>query len=197
MSKSVFLYIPNLIGYIRLICLFFSWIYLHYPVIFLCFYSIQCLLDGLDGWTARKFNQISKFGVWFDVVIDNLGRSLIWNSISSMGFFISSVEWITFVALNSLGTQWKSQLSLTNDFIVKNLMKNGFRSPFGFLCVVLGLHCLPLMIFIHQNLLYPPSIEMFFNFFLFICFIGRLLSFYSEVFVIRLFIEKNLLVSSD
>lgn len=49
-QSSLFFYMLVIVdilqGYIRLICLFFSWIYLHCPVIFVCFYSIQCLLDG-------------------------------------------------------------------------------------------------------------------------------------------------------
>jgi hypothetical protein len=38
---------------------------------------------------------------------------------------ISSIEWITFLALNSHGSDWKSKLSISNDLIVRNIMKNG------------------------------------------------------------------------
>jgi phosphatidylglycerophosphate synthase len=39
---------------------------------------------AVDGWAARKFNQVSKFGAWFDVVIDNIGRGILWTRISSV-----------------------------------------------------------------------------------------------------------------
>ena len=33
-------------------------------------YSISCLLDALDGYAARKFNQSTKFGAVLDMVTD-------------------------------------------------------------------------------------------------------------------------------
>lgn len=33
-------------------------------------YSLSCLLDALDGWAARKFNQATKFGAVLDMVTD-------------------------------------------------------------------------------------------------------------------------------
>jgi len=34
---------------------------------------------GVDGWVARKLQQTSRFGAWLDVVIDNVGRGMLWN----------------------------------------------------------------------------------------------------------------------
>jgi len=39
---------------------------------------------AVDGWTARRFDQVTKFGAWFDVVIDNIGRGILWTRISSV-----------------------------------------------------------------------------------------------------------------
>jgi len=33
-------------------------------------YSLSCLLDALDGYAARKFNQATKFGAVLDMVTD-------------------------------------------------------------------------------------------------------------------------------
>ena len=33
-------------------------------------YSISCLLDALDGWAARKFNQSTRFGAVLDMITD-------------------------------------------------------------------------------------------------------------------------------
>jgi phosphatidylglycerophosphate synthase len=39
---------------------------------------------AVDGWAARRFNQVTKFGAWFDVIIDNIGRGILWTRISSV-----------------------------------------------------------------------------------------------------------------
>jgi hypothetical protein len=57
----------------------------------------------------------------------------------------------------------------------------GFRTPFGFLTIVLGIHCLPIVIYILENqvLLGWPTLLLYNikN----LCIIGRLFSFYCEV----------------
>jgi CDP-diacylglycerol--inositol 3-phosphatidyltransferase len=90
-----------LLGYFRLSLIAFAWFYLDKPIIFLPLYITQVLLDGLsrilysinlpslyciavDGWTARRFNQVTKFGAWLDVIIDNIGRGILWTRISSV-----------------------------------------------------------------------------------------------------------------
>ncbi|UJR13374.1 hypothetical protein I4U23_000391 [Adineta vaga] len=192
-SVPILLYIPNLIGYIRLCLLVFAWYYFSQPSIFLPLYIIQVLLDGIDGWTARRFNQVSKFGAWFDVVIDNIGRGILWTRISSIGILITSIEWITFVALNSHGSEWKSKLSSSNDLIVRNIMKNGFQTLFGFLTIVLGIHCLPIVIYIiRYEALFDRS-SFLLHHIKTICIIGRLFSLYCEIYVIHLFIKEDLL----
>ncbi len=51
---------------------------------------------AVDGWTARRFNQVSKFGAWFDVIIDNIGRGILWTRNSSVkiknSFFPYSIK---------------------------------------------------------------------------------------------------------
>lgn len=34
---------------------------------------------GVDGWLARRLTQCSRFGAWLDVVVDNLGRGMLWS----------------------------------------------------------------------------------------------------------------------
>ncbi|KAG9328654.1 hypothetical protein JZ751_011557 [Albula glossodonta] len=38
---------------------------------------------GLDGWAARRLNQTSEFGSWLDVVVDNLGRGMLWTQLGA------------------------------------------------------------------------------------------------------------------
>uniref|UniRef100_A0A6N2LJG0 CDP-diacylglycerol--inositol 3-phosphatidyltransferase n=1 Tax=Salix viminalis TaxID=40686 RepID=A0A6N2LJG0_SALVM len=82
---SVYLYIPNIIGYTRVfmncyafaICFSNKWL-------FCALYFISFVCDGVDGWCARKFNQVSTFGAVLDMVTDSLPTS---NSFSSLAWF--------------------------------------------------------------------------------------------------------------
>ncbi|KAF9106579.1 hypothetical protein BGX27_009107 [Mortierella sp. AM989] len=70
-DENVFLFIPNLIGYCRII-LAGAAVYcmsLH-PKTCMLVYSISQLLDAVDGQAARYFNQCSKFGAVLDMVTD-------------------------------------------------------------------------------------------------------------------------------
>ena len=55
--------------------IFKGWVYIDAePNIFLICYVVQIFLDFFDGYFARLLNQVSTFGAWLDVVLDNLGR---------------------------------------------------------------------------------------------------------------------------
>ncbi|KAJ3186544.1 CDP-diacylglycerol-inositol 3-phosphatidyltransferase [Gaertneriomyces sp. JEL0708] len=70
-TKNVFLFVPNLIGYARVILMFAALHYLTYDArIAMSFYTISCLLDALDGHAARYFQQTSRFGAVLDMVTD-------------------------------------------------------------------------------------------------------------------------------
>lgn len=70
-KKEVYLFIPNLIGYARVVTavlLFVTMLLL--PVATWFFYSTLCFLDAFDGAAARKYNQSTKFGAVLDMVTD-------------------------------------------------------------------------------------------------------------------------------
>jgi len=69
---SVYFYIPNLIGYARIILAFVAF---HYHSTqdwkkFVGYYCVSMLLDAIDGHAARYFNQSSRFGAVLDMVTD-------------------------------------------------------------------------------------------------------------------------------
>lgn len=39
----------------------------------------ECIWAGVDGWLARRLDQCSRFGAWLDVVVDNVGRGMLWS----------------------------------------------------------------------------------------------------------------------
>ena len=68
---SRFLYIPNLIGYGRVILAFVAYtIYKTRPIVFVSAYALSQILDMFDGKAARAFNQATKFGAMLDMVTD-------------------------------------------------------------------------------------------------------------------------------
>eukprot|EP01029_Cantina_marsupialis_P029411 TRINITY_DN780282_c0_g1_i1.p1 TRINITY_DN780282_c0_g1~~TRINITY_DN780282_c0_g1_i1.p1 ORF type:complete len:230 (+),score=32.48 TRINITY_DN780282_c0_g1_i1:46-690(+) len=70
MSKVVW-FVPNLIGYVRIILAFIAFYFaFDKPCVFLSCYSLSYLLDALDGYAARSLNQCSRFGAVLDMICD-------------------------------------------------------------------------------------------------------------------------------
>ncbi|XP_071946428.1 CDP-diacylglycerol--inositol 3-phosphatidyltransferase-like isoform X1 [Antedon mediterranea] len=185
MVRSVFLYVPNLIGYARLTLLFSSCLfYTRSPMVFLALYSANAVLDVFDGIAARKLNQCSAFGAWFDVVIDNIGRGMLWSRLYQWGCFIAMLEWLVFVCTHSLGARWKVVVHET-PWLVRKVMEKNFKTPTGTFAI-LGLHGLPIWMYAHYtnvlSHLAVPKILQYFG----IAFLssGRALCFVVEVFFI-------------
>jgi CDP-diacylglycerol--inositol 3-phosphatidyltransferase len=73
-SDSIFLFIPNIIGYFRIIFLVISLFYM--PTQYVqasLFYGISALLDAFDGYAARHFKQSTRFGGILDQLTDRVG----------------------------------------------------------------------------------------------------------------------------
>lgn len=69
--QDVLLFIPNLIGYTRILTAVLSFVCMKkYPVAMLTLYGISGFLDAFDGWAARKFDQGTRFGAVLDMVTD-------------------------------------------------------------------------------------------------------------------------------
>lgn len=70
-DENVFLFVPNLIGYARVIL---AGVALYemptHPKACTLAYGISCLLDAVDGQAARALGQSSKFGAVLDMVTD-------------------------------------------------------------------------------------------------------------------------------
>ncbi|XP_042343139.1 uncharacterized protein si:ch1073-145m9.1 isoform X2 [Plectropomus leopardus] len=149
MGLQVLLFWPNVIGYVRIGLVLAAWAAYETPAVFVCLYSLSIALDGVDGWLARRLGQSSRFGAWLDVVVDNLGRGMLWSRLFEWGWLVSALEWCVFVCNHSArGDQWKTSFISSPRFI-QAVMANGFRTPLGS-WVVSGLHCLPLWLYGYQ-----------------------------------------------
>lgn len=83
-SENVFLFVPNLIGYSRIILAGLALHYMSYhPKYCTLLYCISCLLDAVDGQAARALDQTSKFGAVLDMVTDRCTTSCLLCYLSS------------------------------------------------------------------------------------------------------------------
>ena len=70
-ARDVLWYIPNQIGYTRVVTAIISFFTMpNNPMVTTFIYSVSCLLDALDGTMARKYDQCSKVGAVLDMVTD-------------------------------------------------------------------------------------------------------------------------------
>ncbi|KAJ3639251.1 hypothetical protein Zmor_003931 [Zophobas morio] len=73
-TENVFIFVPNIIGYARVILALISFYYMptNYVLAVVC-YVTSALLDAFDGHAARYFNQSTKFGAMLDQLTDRCG----------------------------------------------------------------------------------------------------------------------------
>ena len=79
-SWPVALYVPNMMGYMRIILSFYGLksAIQQQSSTALNTWVAASLLDLFDGMAARRLNQCSKFGVLLDILADNILRTIIW-----------------------------------------------------------------------------------------------------------------------
>lgn len=74
--KDVFFFIPNLIGYFRVLTAILSFLTMkNHPIRTMILYGISGFLDAFDGYAARKFDQGTRFGAVLDMVTDRCATS--------------------------------------------------------------------------------------------------------------------------
>lgn len=73
-ATDVLLFIPNIIGYFRVLCTLISFVIMttfdEYWAVAVLLYFASFAGDLFDGWAARKLNQSSTFGGLLDMVTD-------------------------------------------------------------------------------------------------------------------------------
>lgn len=70
---SIVFNLPNSVGFVRLILMLIGYCFVFsQPLIWYVMMQLSGCLDMLDGWLARKFNQQSKLGQCFDMVLDRI-----------------------------------------------------------------------------------------------------------------------------
>lgn len=177
---------------------------------FLIFVSLSIVLDHFDGIVARMLNETSRFGVFLDVLIDNVTRGTIYLMAASLSqssvvlfgaALLIAIEWTTFTCTHGGSilsqTHWKSIGSNGDEkplptFIVR-MFESNFRNPLGVLAIA-GLNALPLYLYCRSPLIttyfassyYTTSAIM--QLLGIVLMFGRLCALFAELYFIRLHI---------
>lgn len=133
----MFLYVPNLIGYFRILLLFCSLYYmLSNQRLAMLLYSGSYLLDAFDGLAARLLNQSSLFGGMLDMITDRVSTMCLIMTLGHLypdHFFALQVllsldiasHWLHFFSSNLQGkSSHKSSFNSETNFLVRLYYEN-------------------------------------------------------------------------
>jgi CDP-diacylglycerol--inositol 3-phosphatidyltransferase len=127
---ETFGFIPNVIGYIRAACLIASAFFFDNALYFHIAYSTNFVLDGVDGFSARYFNQVSRFGYCLDMILDRLGSALLFAKLTHVCY---KPLWMILMFLD-LSSHWFMTLSTQEHKQQRNAWIQVYYSYLGIVC---------------------------------------------------------------
>eukprot|EP00164_Ancoracysta_twista_P002861 GFYU01003809.1.p1 GENE.GFYU01003809.1~~GFYU01003809.1.p1 ORF type:complete len:254 (+),score=55.25 GFYU01003809.1:78-839(+) len=83
-EENIFLFVPQLIGYTRIACLFAAFYNIDDYQLFLTLYCVSFGLDVLDGPAARYFGQSTYFGAALDMLTDKFSTPALFATLSRL-----------------------------------------------------------------------------------------------------------------
>ena len=98
------------------------------------FVSFSGCFDFVDGIAARYFDQCSKFGAIFDIVIDNMTRTVIW--FGAIEITHPTPPWMYCAALLTNATAWTTMVATQVTAIATGFLTPHLFSLFVLLCFV-------------------------------------------------------------
>uniref|UniRef100_M4CIM2 CDP-diacylglycerol--inositol 3-phosphatidyltransferase n=1 Tax=Brassica campestris TaxID=3711 RepID=M4CIM2_BRACM len=106
---SVYLYIPNIVGYMRVVlnCVAFAVCFSNKTLFSLLYFFSFCC-DAVDGWCARRFNQVSTFGAVLDMVTDRVSTACLLVILSQV--YRPSLVFLSLLALD-IASHWLQMYS--------------------------------------------------------------------------------------
>eukprot|EP00871_Galdieria_phlegrea_P002503 jgi/Galph1/3253/GphlegSOOS_G1926.1 len=84
MTIGVFFYVPNLIGYLRIILAIAAFFYWQQRNYFFFLYLTSFLLDAADGYAARLLHQSSELGALLDMITDRCATAALLTILSHL-----------------------------------------------------------------------------------------------------------------
>lgn len=119
MVSRVWFYVPNVIGYIRVLTAIAAVTLAFTPSalpLFFWIYGFSYFLDALDGVAARALNQVSRFGAVLDMVTDRICTAallsvLAHNAASNPEYPAWMAPVYTFLMMLDVGAHWVQMYS--------------------------------------------------------------------------------------
>ncbi|CAH8458365.1 unnamed protein product [Heterobilharzia americana] len=144
MGTNVFLFVPNILGYIRIVLLLLACCFMKNNCeITLLTYIISCLLDAVDGHAARSLNQSTKFGAMLDMIVDRCSTMCLLGCL--IYFYPSYMFFFQLSMVIDIASHWlhlhSSILSGSSSHKVIDLKSNPFLRLYYTNKVVLFLMC--------------------------------------------------------
>ncbi|KAI0982006.1 hypothetical protein GJ496_000707 [Pomphorhynchus laevis] len=125
MQKNVFFYVPNLIGYVRILLLIlFIFTMSNNCIHSIVYYLVSAILDAVDGHAARYYNQVSQFGSMLDMLTDRCATMSLAMAISA--FTPHLLPWFTLWVILDISSHWFRMQSA----LLANKSSHKSTSPF-------------------------------------------------------------------
>lgn len=104
-TENIFLFVPNIIGFARVILALISFYYMptNYIIATWC-YIVSALLDAVDGHAARYFDQSTKFGAILDQLTDRVGTMCLLVTLSL--FYPTYMFWFQLSMAIDIACHW-------------------------------------------------------------------------------------------
>ena len=136
-SENVFLFVPNLIGYARILLALLSFWFMptNYVLAAGC-YILSALLDAVDGHMARLLGQSSKFGAMLDMLTDRCATMCLLTTLST--FYPSFVFFFQLSMIIDISCHWlhvHTALLQVSALLLRNLSHDK-----TVIVIILGLH---------------------------------------------------------
>jgi len=91
-KQNIFLYVPNLIGYVRVLLLIASLYFMSSNhIVSASLYLLSVFLDAFDGYAARALNQSTKFGAMLDMIVDRCSTMCL---LATLGSFYPKYQFL-------------------------------------------------------------------------------------------------------
>ncbi|KAM3963889.1 LOW QUALITY PROTEIN: phosphatidylinositol synthase [Aphomia sociella] len=104
-KENIFLFVPNIIGFARIILALISFYFMPTNCILACTcYVTSALLDAFDGHAARYFNQSTKFGAMLDQLTDRAGTACLMMTLAS--FYPQYTFWLQLSLTIDITCHW-------------------------------------------------------------------------------------------
>ena len=104
-NPNIFLWIPNILDYLRVVFAVAGFYFgKTCPIFFLITYFISFSLDLFDGLAARHFNQCSRLGGTLDMVIERISTAGLLMLLSQL--YTDYSHWFIFLMMLDIGSHW-------------------------------------------------------------------------------------------